>query len=210
VEGLKAMEAHGLLHVFWPQIRLTPKTLECLYRVQKALDFFETQFPEGALDRPRVYFMALLERLAAPEVSAFVASYPFSREAKDLLQRYRSTTWHALRRLGGDPGVSAGEAYRTLAGQPLEWVLFLLAKVEGASGRARARDFLARDRLVRLDISGQDLTLAGVTPSPAIAVALEATRVAKVEGQVKGRDEELAFALSAARGTRLQEGDHQH
>jgi tRNA nucleotidyltransferase (CCA-adding enzyme) len=198
VEGLKAMEAHGLLQVFWPSLRLTPKGLESLYRVQKALDFFETQFPEGDVDRPCVYFMALLERLAVREVEEFLIRYPFPRKAKDLLHRYRSTTWHALRRLGGDHGAPAGEVYRTLAGQPLEWVLFLLAKVEGAAGRAGVRDFLTRDRFVRLEISGQDLTLAGVEPSPAIAAALEATRAAKVEGRVTDRAGELTFAVAAA------------
>jgi hypothetical protein len=142
--------------------------------------------------------MALLERLAVREVEEFLVRYPFPRKSKELLHRYRSTTWHALRRLGGERGAPAGEVYRTLAGQPLEWVLFLLAKVEGAAGRAGVRDFLTRDRFVRLEISGQDLTLAGVAPSPAIAAALEATRAAKVEGRVADRAGELAFAMAAA------------
>jgi hypothetical protein len=77
-------------------------------------------------------------------------------------------------------------------------VLFLLAKVEGATGRAGVRDFLTRDRFVRLEISGQDLTLAGLTPSPAIAAALEATRAAKVEGRVTDRAAEMAYAVQAA------------
>ena len=148
---------------------------------------------------PAVYFMALLERMAAQEVSDFVARYPFSRNAKELFHRYRSLTWHALRDLGGDHAPAPGEFYRALVGQPLEWVLYLLAKVEGAAGQARVRDFLARDRFVHLEISGQDLTRLGVPPSPAVAAALEATRAAKVEGRVHGREQELAFALDHAR-----------
>lgn len=201
VEGLKAMDAHRLLQVFWPQFRLTPRGLESLYRVQKALDFFETHFPDAPLDRPSVYFMALLERLPAQEIADFVGRYPFPRGPKEVFLRYRSLTWHALRELGGDHPPAQGEVYRALVGQPLEWVLFLLAKVEGAAGQARVRDFLARDRFVRLEISGQDLTLAGVPPSPAVAAALEATKAAKVEGRVRDRAQELAFALEHARAT---------
>ena len=206
VEGLKAMDAHKLLHVFWPQFRLTPRSLESLYRVQKALDFFETQFPDAKLDRPSVYFMALLERLSAQDIGDFMARYPFSRKAKDLFQRYRSLTWHALRDLGGDHPAAAGEVYRTLAGQPLEWVIFLLAKVEGAAGQARVRDFLSRDRFVRLEISGQDLTLSGIPPSHAIAAALEAAKAAKVEGLIHSRQEELEFALARARAPSGERG----
>ena len=198
VEGLKAMEAHKLLQVFWPRFRLTPRGLDALYRVQKAVDFYETQFPDAPLDRPCVYFMALLERVPTQDTASFLERYPFSRKTGELLGRYRSTTWHALRELGVERGAVASGAYRVLAGQPIEWVLFVLAKADGAAGQARVRDFLVRDRFVRLEISGQDLTLAGMPPSPAVAAALSATRAAKVDGLVKGKTEELAFALDAA------------
>jgi len=166
--------------------------------VQKAVDFYETQFPDAPLDRPCVYFMALLERVPTQDTASFLERYPFSRKTGELLGRYRSTTWHALRELGAEGGGTASGAYRVLAGQPLEWVLFVLAKVDGALGQGRVRDFLVRDRFVRLEISGQDLTLAGMAPSPAIAAALSATRAAKIDGLVGGREQELSFALGAA------------
>ena len=208
VEGLKAMETHGLLRVFWPQLRLTPKGVEFLYRVQKAVDFFETQFPLSALDRPSIYFMALLERLPTQDTLAFLARYPFSRKTRELLIRYRSTTWHALRDVGSEGATPRSRTFRALAGQPLEWVLFLLAKVDGPAGQAHVRDFLIRDRFVKLEVTGRDLIRAGVGPSPAIARALDAARAAKVEGEVKTRDEELTFALrEVARQDAVPGGD---
>jgi tRNA nucleotidyltransferase (CCA-adding enzyme) len=199
VEGLKAMEAHKLLQVFWPAFKLTPKTVEALYRVQKALDFFETHFPEESLDRPCVYFMALLERHPTAELEAFLKRYPVPRKARIVLERYRSITWHALRDLGKERPVTAGEAYRVLVGQPLEWVLFLLSKVEGTSRQARVRDHLVRDRFVCLAITGRDLVKAGIPESAAIAHGLAETRAAKVDGRVSGRQEELAYAVKKAR-----------
>ncbi len=200
VEGLKAMETHGLLQVFWPTLKLTPKVVESLYRVQKAVDFFETQFPDSPLDRPCVYFMALLERLPTQNTAEFLARYPFSHKTKELLSRYRSTTWHALREVGGEGLAPRSRAYRALAGQPLEWVLFLLAKVDGPAGQARVRDFLVRDRFVALEITGRDLTRAGIPPSSVIAGALDTVRAAKLEGRCATKEDELALALEVARG----------
>jgi tRNA nucleotidyltransferase (CCA-adding enzyme) len=53
---------------------------------------------------------------------------------------------------------------------------------------------------VRLDISGSDLIAAGVPEGPAIGRALDETLRRKLDGIVKGRDEELATALELARG----------
>jgi tRNA nucleotidyltransferase (CCA-adding enzyme) len=198
VEGLKAMEAYKLLAVFWPAFKLTPRVLETLYRVQKALDFFETHFPDESLDKPCVYFMALLERVPTANLMAFLKHYPVPRETKDVLERFRSITWHALRDLGREERETAGATYRALVDQPLTWVLFLLSKVEPAAKQALVRDFLVRDRFTKLEITGRDLIKAGVPASSAIARALLEARVAKVDRKIKGRREELAFALAAA------------
>jgi tRNA nucleotidyltransferase (CCA-adding enzyme) len=199
VEGLKLMEKHRLLDVFWPALKLTPKVLETLYRVQQALGFYETQFPEEPVHKPSVYLMALTERLPTAQLEAFRDHYPFSQETRQVLATYRSITWHALRDLGHEDSCTPGCAYRALAGQPLTMALFLMAKVQQPSRQALIRDFLVRDRFLKLRITGHDLLKADIPPSPAVARALMETRVAKVDGKLKTRGEELAFALSVAR-----------
>jgi tRNA nucleotidyltransferase (CCA-adding enzyme) len=51
----------------------------------------------------------------------------------------------------------------------------------------------------RLEITGDDLRAAGIPEGPAIGRALRETLKRKLDGQVGGRDAELAFALSVAR-----------
>jgi tRNA nucleotidyltransferase (CCA-adding enzyme) len=168
--------------------------METLYRVQQALGFYETQFPDVPIDKPCVYLMALAERLPTAELESFRDRYPFSQETREALSTYRSLTWHALRELGSQ-GCSAGCAFKTLLGKPVPWVLYLMAKVQPTSRQALVRDFLVRDRFVKLGISGDDLIKAGVPPSAVISRALLETKAAKVEGGVRTREEELAFAL---------------
>ena len=198
VEGLRLLEQYGLLAEFWPSLRLTPKVLERLGRVQKVLDFFELHFPKEPVDRPSLFILALAERLTKEQLEAFRARPPFPRALKEMLGHYRPLTWRARQQLAAGKK-SPGAVYRLLQGQPLLWVLYLLAQLDRAEEQALVRDFVTRDRFVALEISGEELKGSGVEPSAAFAEALLATRCAKVDGLLGNRDEELAFALKAVR-----------
>jgi tRNA nucleotidyltransferase (CCA-adding enzyme) len=60
--------------------------------------------------------------------------------------------------------------------------------------------YLAELGPTRLEITGDDLRAAGVPESPALGRALEETLRRKLDGEVTGRDAELALALAIARG----------
>lgn len=59
--------------------------------------------------------------------------------------------------------------------------------------------YLADLRGVRLEIDGSDLVEAGVPSSPALGAALEDTLRRKLDGEIGGREQELANALRVAR-----------
>jgi tRNA nucleotidyltransferase (CCA-adding enzyme) len=60
--------------------------------------------------------------------------------------------------------------------------------------------FLADLRSVQLEITGDDLIAAGVPRSEAIGRALDEVLRRKLDGELSGRDDELAAALEIARG----------
>ena len=59
--------------------------------------------------------------------------------------------------------------------------------------------YLAEWRHVGLEIGGADLLAAGVPEGPALGRGLDAALRAKLDGEIAGREEELATALAAAR-----------
>lgn len=77
--------------------------------------------------------------------------------------------------------------------------------VELALARARGAEWLDRYleewREVGLEIDGADLIAAGVPQGPAVGRGLAAALRRKLDGEVEGREQELAAALDAARGT---------
>jgi tRNA nucleotidyltransferase (CCA-adding enzyme) len=74
-------------------------------------------------------------------------------------------------------------------------VELILARALGASWLDH---YLTSWRKVELEIDGDDLIAAGVEQGPAIGRGLRAARQKKLEGEISGRDEELAAALAAA------------
>ena len=71
-----------------------------------------------------------------------------------------------------------------------------LARALGAEWLDR---FLEEWRDVALEIDGSDLIAAGVPEGPALGRGLEAALRKRLDGEVRGRDEELTAALAAAR-----------
>jgi tRNA nucleotidyltransferase (CCA-adding enzyme) len=71
-----------------------------------------------------------------------------------------------------------------------------LARALGAEWLDR---YIAEWRAVRLEISGSDLIAEGVAEGPAVGRGLREALRAKLDGEVRGRGEELRAALAAAR-----------
>jgi tRNA nucleotidyltransferase (CCA-adding enzyme) len=58
--------------------------------------------------------------------------------------------------------------------------------------------YMSSWRKIELEISGEDLIAAGIEQGPAIGRGLRAARNKKLEGEIAGREEELATALAVA------------
>lgn len=87
------------------------------------------------------------------------------------------------------PGEGAEVAERR---DPVE---LILARAMGADWLDH---YLTSWRKIGLEIDGDDLIAAGVEEGPAIGRGLRAARHKKLEGEISGREEEMATALAAA------------
>lgn len=97
----------------------------------------------------------------------------------------------------GAPGLRPSEVAIALDALGPAELLWLAARL-GTPAAERISGYLAQHRHLRLAIGGRDLLEAGLREGPAVGRALEATRRARIDGEI-GADEELAFALGRAR-----------
>ena len=101
----------------------------------------------------------------------------------------------AERVLASMPAPSPGEGVE-VAGRrdPVE---LILARALGATWLDR---YLTAWSKVELEIDGGDLIAAGIPQGPAVGRGLRAAKRRRLEGEIAGREQELAAALAAARG----------
>ncbi len=97
--------------------------------------------------------------------------------------------------VGIEDGPPSSYAAAARGASPLALVL---ARAMGAEWLDRWVD---EWRDVRLEITGEDLMAAGVPEGPAVGVGLSAALDAKLDGQVRDKEEELQTALAAAART---------
>jgi len=114
--------------------------------------------------------------------------------------RERAMLAAALGPPGGEAELAAVAAPRPAEGVALarrsDPVELLLASAMGAPWIGH---YMADWRKIALEIDGSDLVAAGIPEGPAVGRGLEAALHRRLEGEISGRDEELATALEAAR-----------
>jgi tRNA nucleotidyltransferase (CCA-adding enzyme) len=134
----------------------------------------------------------------AAKVGELLSSLPWSEVAR----RDRAVLAAALGPVGGEASLVV-----TRPEKPSEAVALARGKgdVELALARAMGAEWLDRYlsewRSVELEIDGEDLIAAGVPQGPAVGRGLAEALRRKLDGEIAGRDEELATALEAAGGT---------
>jgi len=105
----------------------------------------------------------------------------------------------ALGPTGGEGELAAASPRRPSEGVELagnrDAAELVLARALGAAWLDR---YMEEWRSVELEIDGSDLLAAGVPQGPALGRGLQAALRRKLDGEIEGRDEELAAAVEAA------------
>ncbi len=133
----------------------------------------------------------------AAEVAELISSPPWSEVAR----RDRTVLAAALGPAGEEAALA--EAHPKRPSEAVELargrggVELALARAMGAEWLDR---YLSEWRLVSLEIDGEDLIVAGVPQGPAVGRGLAEALRRKLDGEISGREEELAAALAAAGG----------
>jgi tRNA nucleotidyltransferase (CCA-adding enzyme) len=73
-----------------------------------------------------------------------------------------------------------------------------MAKTGRETARRSIALYLRSLAETRLEVRGRDLMARGVEAGPALGRIMRRTLAARLDGKIRGREEELAFALEAA------------
>jgi tRNA nucleotidyltransferase (CCA-adding enzyme) len=190
--ALERLDGLGLLEPVHPGLALTAGARDLLAASEEVLHW--ARIEEVRTDPPELFTLLCLlcglEEAALPEVGRRLG---FEGGRRALVDGHRQVA----RQLGAElfRADLPSQVYGVLRGAGLPFVLWTMIAGHDPVVRDKLKLYLTRLRGVRLRVRGRDLVARGAPPGPAVARALEKTLLAKMDGQILSREEELDFAL---------------
>jgi tRNA nucleotidyltransferase (CCA-adding enzyme) len=198
------MNDYNLLKVIHPSLVLDKGLIGLLDSAKKVIDWFDLLFLEESHKRWMVYLL-ILTRQADKEVSQ-----EFCKRL-ELPPRYAKTFCNdrfeadkCMHWLEYNLPVSNSTLYKRLGEFKTELILYMMA----ASGQERVKKtishFFTKLRYIRTSITGNDLIKMGLEPGPLFRKIFEAVRDAKLNGEIRYREDEFRFVQNFVKGIKEQ------
>jgi tRNA nucleotidyltransferase (CCA-adding enzyme) len=174
----------GLDEAIHPHLAADAETVELLGRLTALDDEYELGVPPW-----RLGLAVLTRRLPAEEVLAWLHTLKLRRRDAELIAAAVAFAPRIAESLGAGTPTPA-EVVELADPYAPDAPLFALALADVAP----LRDYFQRLRGIRLEVTGSDLAGLGVAESPRVGEILAELRRRKLNGELEGRDAELAAA----------------
>ncbi len=182
----------GVLNSLNPKLKLTPDLKEKINLVEKAL-VEVAGFRENKPQAWVVKLALLLSNLRVKEAREWLDLLHLNKKIRVKVEQCLEGNSRIKKELLKEKRISSSRLYQTLRPYSFEALLFFWINQEAA--RPLIELYSQKLFKVKLSVSGKDLIRAGFKPSPELGKVLEEVLKARLDGKVKGRKEELAYAL---------------
>jgi tRNA nucleotidyltransferase (CCA-adding enzyme) len=197
------MNDYNLLKVIHPSLVLDKNLIILLNSAKKVIDWFDLLFLEESYMRWIVYLLLLI-RHADKQISHEVC------KRLELPPRYskifcydRFEADKCLHWLEQNLPIANSILYKRLWEFRTELILYMMAASEQEKVKKAISHFFTKLRYIHTSIKGDDLIQMGLEPGPMFREIFEAVRDAKLDGQIRDREDEILFAEQFARTQKL-------
>lgn len=194
LKEIKRIEKIAGFDFILPHFKVSPKTFLFLKALEKEINYFHRNYTERRpLDTWVIYLIGLLEVLDAKAIKKICVKFGLRRGVGIRLLSYkRSRSRHIIAELS-KAGIKPARIFTLLEPLSYETILALRASCANPVFKRNIADFLDIYNGMRILVSGNDLAGLGVLPGPRYQKIFTQVLKAKLNGQVKTKDEELAL-----------------
>ncbi len=171
--------------------------MESLFeRLKQVISWYRLSFLDEPLDRWWVYLLALFSNLPHDEVEQACARLLLTGGRVERMLWTYENTGKLLRGMFARTDLKPSEIYRALLPFQPEELLFLMGKAEKEEIRRAVSHYFNRYRNVHTELRGKDLKAMGVPPGPIYRRLLDELLDARLNSEVRNRQQELDFLLA--------------
>lgn len=190
--ALRRLAALGLLPFLSPRLRLDNRLEKVLAEAQAALAWYDLLYLDEPCRSWLVYLLALTVDLKTAELMEFCQRFELPERLRRTLRREKVAARQAATTLRRHEPESNSGIYHLLSGLAPEGLLFLLAIVRKKSAKKAISLYVTELRTAQTALNGHDLKQLGYQPGPLFKEILQHLLDARLDGQVKTREDEVA------------------
>ncbi|MCP4020316.1 MAG: CBS domain-containing protein [Desulfobacteraceae bacterium] len=203
IPAIKTLQKYGLEKILHPKLEITPKTYDLLESVNKTLSWHDLLYVDDEYYRWSLYFMAILHRCpyAVCDKICSTLKIPLKERKTVLEKRYKAE--NRLELINNTMPLTKVELYWGLIDFKTELILYMMALTDNENVRKAISYFYTHHKSINPVIQGRDLIKIGIPPGPVFTQILKEVLNAKLNGKVKTKKQELAFAKQWAIDNKL-------
>jgi tRNA nucleotidyltransferase (CCA-adding enzyme) len=199
LKAIKRLSELDLLKFIHSDLMLNRALEEIFEAIQETFAWFKLLFLEEELNKSHLFLMALFEGLKTQEREKALQrlSVPpkARREILDGIEQSKTVLLKLQTCLQIEDSTLREEKhiYYTLQPLSLPTILFTISKAKDKRQKKAISLYLTTLRKIKPVLAGKDLKAMGYKPGPLFNKILKAVLDARLEGQIKSREEEIKF-----------------
>ena len=197
---IKRMDEFRALKIIQPHLRLSKDLHAIMSSIDEACTWYQNNSPRRrSIEKWLIYLMALFDDASYDATLYFSNRFEFKRGERLRIMSYKNSGRKALKTLNSKMKILPSRIYRLLEPLSHEVTLLLMALSHSDAGKGRIMEFFHKYNGMRPAVRGNDIKALGVKAGPHFARILDKILYKKLDGFLKTREEELAYAKKLAK-----------
>ena len=196
---IKRLDSFKALKIIHPYLRLNKELSGVFDLAGSACQWYQDNSPRKRLiEKWLIYLMALFDDVSYDGTLYFCNKFEFKRGERLRIMSYRKAGRKALKTLNSKRKILPSRIYNLLEPLSHEVTLLLMAVSRSDIGRGRIMEFFHKYNGMRPSARGEDIKALGVKAGPHFAKIMKKILDKKLDGELKSREEEIAYAKKLA------------
>ncbi len=187
------LDEYQLLTVIFPSLKIDNDLIALFNAIKQAVTWYDLLFLEESYMKWAVYFLALVRQCSKKAVDDLCSRFELPPRFRDFFGKERLGAYRCLAELERKKNVPNSLLHERLSGFKTELILFMMAATKQERVKKSISYYFTQLRPTRISITGRDLQALGLKPGPLYREIMDAILHARLNGQLKTRDDEIAY-----------------
>lgn len=191
IPALIRLNEYNLLKIIDPSIVLSQKSISNFNSAKKVISWYELLFTEEIYIKWAVYFLVMIRHTDEAGAEEICRRLELAPRYQKIFIKERLIAETCLNRLHRNMPGKNSELYKELKDLRLELILYIMSITTHQKLKKAISFYMTDLKNVKLSVSGKDIEVYGLAPSPVYGKMLSMVLDAKLNGEVKTHDDEL-------------------